>query len=1287
MPFSSHRTGIAIIPAALALVLLTALFPARLPAAAISPVNAGPGLLFHLSGERGFEADFSAGNDAPVFIRDIERISDAAVGAGFRCPDFTQIFAFDAPGNIYAAQGTLSFFFRSRYPYGNAPFKIFQTSYCDHTSFDMVWLRIDYNGSGFDAFVTDANLARVRVSVTPPQLPGPDRWTHFALAWDQTAGIRFYLDGRLAARRDTASVFDAGLGFFGTHGYLINPLNVSSGGSDIRGGDFDEFRIYDRMLSPEQIARLARGEQPKALAPLSRDLDRPEVRDSWMLRWGWNRPGDIPPELDSPVTTVRKVEIHNAYDLKQWLWKGCDGIRETTWPGVYNRSRLPGRTDYFILPDWNCYSTSGRSVTFTLPEESWNHVEISGAAWGQADVPSPQGAPAPTGRDIPLFSRPAGQERTVHRLPAGRTGGMVRFTNQIPETPIGEFMVYHVSPETEPQGRKTLSYTVTGGDGSGISCLDSLRGHIAGRHLPDERTVAVALPEGTVRSAAAERTRVTTSTLPIVHILIPCEHSGVSWNGMAEGLDGIAIDLPPLAVAPTHGKYFPLNIQIRDPLWPNRSLLDFSFSVQPGQRRTIWLDTRDRILPFGQSLYLLMAGAGADFGVSSLREMRIRLVFTDRERALREHEIDRFTQVRDNYGHIIESRPRDHRLALYDRFFRDVNDLLTVNPGHLPGMLYAAHGIPGRKWPDFEQPAPPPGVPLWAFRQVEYLKLIGKVILWWIDNRQIENGEFGGGLSDDSDMTHSWPIPALMGVEPEKIAGSLHRELDAIYANGMLTDGLNTALMDALHTTEEGTNVQAQLMHLEYGDPELVERIMETARAFERITGINAAGHRHFRSSYFSATRVVDEEPWLWTVQQTFRLLHPGLSLVEFNGHPRAKKLLLEMADGLIAHRKQDAEGKWHTPGTIHFRTDEDQPGDFGAADHLFWGAWCWTGESKYLQPLLDGGPKSLGRLNANALDLLGRRDEWGKGIAGGITPSSGNDFARTVAWQTTGDTRFLEGLYADQIRDHSQRMYFMTEGQFWTDRLDIDAVELQRTRLGGVARRSKSYIYPGHVVSWSFPRPCSWAEVAILVPRSNRGEFQVIGYNLSGQAVTAVMTAWDIDPGEWEMTRGTDTDGNGAADRDFLRKRMELERTESMEIVFPPREQVVLNFRLLRKGTPYWVRPDLGIGPRDIRIDGNDVRVRVHSLGSVDSPAGKVELAAPNGKILAAADVPPLPAPLDYTPSVADVTIRLPRGTVLEGCSVRLRMSDAGKEITRMNNRVNLGPNGPERAWRVEKN
>ena len=135
--------------------------------------DADPGLLFYLSGDRGLTADFAAGGEpAPNFASDVRVIADGAKGPGLEC-GHTQLLSYWAPGNIYAQRGTLSFFWRSREPVGPTPFPIFRVGYADHSSWDMVWLRIDYNGHGFDAFVTDASLARTRVSSRCPRFPGP----------------------------------------------------------------------------------------------------------------------------------------------------------------------------------------------------------------------------------------------------------------------------------------------------------------------------------------------------------------------------------------------------------------------------------------------------------------------------------------------------------------------------------------------------------------------------------------------------------------------------------------------------------------------------------------------------------------------------------------------------------------------------------------------------------------------------------------------------------------------------------------------------------------------------------------------------------------------------------------------------------------------------------------------------------------------------------------------------------------------------------------------------------
>ena len=1258
--------------------------------AAKSPDDAA--LLFYLSGAKGFSADFARGEARPDVVTDVEIIPDGASGPGFRCPHVTQRLAYWAPGNIYAQRGTLAFFWRARDSFGKTPFPIFQVSYADHSSIDMAWLRIDYNGQGFDAFVTDASLARARVSYSPATLLKPDQWIHFALAWDETQGIRFYLDGKLVAKKDLTAVFYAGLDKFGAHGDVIGPQDVytAENGPFRRGGDIDEIRIYDQSLSPENVSRIAGKDYSGAIPILARKLDNPTFRDEWGLRYGWNRAGDIPPYVPGNSVSVRKVEIHDVYDLKQWIWKANDGIRETTWPNPYNRSRLPGRDDYFPRPDWNCYSTSGKSITFSLPDEPWNQLEIAGSAHGSVSYLKFD-KESQTHKEIHLSNRPPNQERTFHRLATPAWGGKIRFDNTAQETPIGEFSAFYVSAGSPPQGSARLSYTIVDARVDNPT-LDTLESYIRGRFMIDEQSIVVALPQGAPRTVQASQKQ---NILPLVHVLVPFEFRlerpgeynrrfSYTWENIHDGLDGIVLDLPPVNVKATHGDYFPLNIQIKDPLWPDRNLLDFTFSIRPGEPKTLWLDTRDRILPNGYSFYMTVAGAGSDFGPHSLQGARIQLVFKNRKQAAVEHEIDRFTQVRDNVGNFLQWGSNKKRLKLYDRYSRDIADLLRVNPDHLRGRYYWSYLNPEQGWPAYEHSEAPPGVPLWAFRQIENLKLLKYFINWWIDNRQIGNGELGGGLSDDGDLTHLWPGAALMGIEPEKITRSMQVLMDAFYDNGMFTHGLNTLMMDQLHVYEEGINVQPQVMLLEYGDPKIVERMMETSRALERITGIGDRGHRHIRSLFFSATQISEDGPWAWMdTAQSPLILHPALVLVEYNGHPVVKKLLLELADGLLAHRKKDAHGNYSLPEQIAFPSGEERGSGLGSSAHLFWAAWRWTGDKKYLIPILDrldhGDFGILGSLNANLIDLLGKRDSWGKQISSRVTSeyssqsprssrSSGGDYYRHVAWSISGDNRYLEEYYADQIRRVAQRMPMFTEDHWWVDRVSVPSKELQRSRLGGVAEY-RGAIYPGHVVSWRFNPPATAESVAILVSEATTKAVKIIAFNLEKKPVRAFLTGWDVDPGTWELSVGLDHDGDQKTDRGLRRESVVLERTRQIELTFQPESQTIIELKLVTPATPMWNRPDLALGRDDVAVEGNQVRVRVHNLGAVDAPASSVALQDPSGRTVAGSLLPALKAPLDLLPKTLDVTIQIPAGSNLKGYRVRIDPENKIREITTGNN------------------
>lgn len=143
-----------------------------------------------------------------------------------------------------------------------------------------------------------------------------------------------------------------------------------------------------------------------------------------------------------------------------------------------------------------------------------------------------------------------------------------------------------------------------------------------------------------------------------------------------------------------------------------------------------------------------------------MQSLHLRAVYKSAELAKKEHCEDRFTQVKDIVAHLTEETPLLSQYNTFNRFSADVLDLLKVDPEHELGKQYL-HMLASRRrfMPvdrrgvaleapellDMTEPVPD-GVPAWAFRQIEYLRRYKKIINWYIDKRQISNGELGGRL-------------------------------------------------------------------------------------------------------------------------------------------------------------------------------------------------------------------------------------------------------------------------------------------------------------------------------------------------------------------------------------------------------------------------------------------------------------------------------------------------------------------------------------------------------------
>jgi hypothetical protein len=364
---------------------------------------------------------------------------------------------------------------------------------------------------------------------------------------------------------------------------------------------------------------------------------------------------------------------------------------------------------------------------------------------------------------------------------------------------------------------------------------------------------------------------------------------------------------------------------------------------------------------------------------------------------------------------------------------------------------------------------------------------------------------------------------------------------------------------------------------------------------------------------------------------------------------------------------------------TVNFHTNDDLPSNGMTPWFVLWGAYKFTGDNKYIVPFSDNGADSLRTINADAMDILHTRDTWGKQLlashAADRRTDSGNSTETTeqLAWQLTGDTSYLDKVYASQLETAFDRQFINRQGSLWIDRVYYNNGELQRGRLGGVALM-RNYDFPGNVVSWRFNGADDDTKVAILVPVGTPDHIRILAYNLDDKPIAAKMTGWEIDPGEWQITQSTQASDNAPLTSTTTHTAT-FERSRSLDITFVPRTTTVIELTLKTKGVPYWSRPDLGIDPEDVKIAGRHMQVKVHSLGAIEAPPAKVIIRDAKGNILATTRTPALEPPTDLVPKTALVTLNLPANANLSGGSVTIESTGTLPETTLMNNTVKLPP------------
>ena len=104
--------------------------------------------------------------------------------------------------------------------------------------------------------------------------------------------------------------------------------------------------------------------------------------------------------------------------------------------------------------------------------------------------------------------------------------------------------------------------------------------------------------------------------------------------------------------------------------------------------------------------------------------------------------------------------------------------------------------------------------PEWANIQRETLEKLTDIIHWWIDERQLSDGQYGGGWGDDVEMWRDW-LPVLVAFEDPKVIAAQERLSTGLFAQPHMEGGYTRIMTDVEHTAEDSADTCTAMMHIQ----------------------------------------------------------------------------------------------------------------------------------------------------------------------------------------------------------------------------------------------------------------------------------------------------------------------------------------------------------------------------------------------------------------------------------------------------------------------------------------
>ncbi len=254
----------------------------------------------------------------------------------------------------------------------------------------------------------------------------------------------------------------------------------------------------------------------------------------------------------------------------------------------------------------------------------------------------------------------------------------------------------------------------------------------------------------------------------------------------------------------------------------------------------------------------------------------------------------------------------------------------------------------GETYPTKRPIAADTNAPAWANDQREAIERLAEIIHWWIDNRQLEKGDYGGGWGDDCEMWRFWQ-PVLIGFHDNKIETAQEIFSQALMAQPHMSKGYTNRMSDVEHTAEDGSDAITPMMLLQPNNMDWTNKALQLYSMMDTLwTGINDRGQLQFKSTYFTSDSVdLTDRKACGTVYHP-RAVQPLLLYWQRTGDQKVGDLLLRWLSTWVdaAAREERAKPAGVIPSAIHW-----PDGNVGGVSPNWWEPNNYVNNTLYSWP------------------------------------------------------------------------------------------------------------------------------------------------------------------------------------------------------------------------------------------------------------------------------------------------------------------------------------------------